>query len=269
MRVRSPREEIERATALAIAKKEEGYSPEALVLAVDEVLHNVVLSRAVVLYAQNAESRNLPAIERPVSWFSVLMASGFAVFCIWLVVVLFRLVDSETGFLAAFGIVILQSILLSLTQRGVRLAFMAAADGLNNASYPTNLHPLRNANSAVGSLRLRRLRGLVLDSANRIKEGEQPEDIARDLAEVNLTPGASRFIVRLARVNLAVRDYLPPYENRWLAYTLAFAFLITCIAVMNRAKEQPEGLENYAAAVAGMIAVKLTASPRRPGFPPE
>jgi hypothetical protein len=266
VRVTSPREAIEEATRLGVERKREGYSPEALVLAVDEILQDMPLSRAIVIYIQSSsrdDSEELP-VERPFSWFSVMVAIGFALFCVWLVVLLYRFVGPDTAIISAFGLVICQAVLLNFAKRGVRLAFMSACDGLNDASYPTNLHPLRNANSAVGTLRLRRLRALMTETQERLKKGERAEDIERELAVVNLTPQAARVLVRVAQVNAVVRDYIPPYESRALGLFLAFAFAATCIFVIESAGNRiPEGFRNYAIGVCGWIAGDIAARPRR------
>jgi hypothetical protein len=265
VRVTQSRETIQRATEIGIEKKREGYSPEALVLAVDEVLDDLQLSRAIVVYVQaTAQAENGAALERPFSWFSVLMSLSFAVICIWGVTSLFKIVNPVTDFLTVFLIVIGQSFLLRFAHRGVRLAFMSACDGLNDASYPTNLHPLRNANSSVGTLRLRRLRALVNDTANRLAAGESAGRLMTDLAEVNLTGPAAAMIVRLAQINVVVRDYLPPYESRWLAYVLAIVFVVTCFIIIERAGDRlADGYKSYALAVSGVVAGNLTASTRQ------
>jgi hypothetical protein len=270
VRVTNSRAEIEEATRLGLERKREGYSPEALVLAVDEILKNLPLSRAIVVYVQNsvADKEEDPALERPFSWFSVFVAIGFALFCLWLVVLLFRFVSPETTFFSAIGLVIGQALLLNFAKRGARLAFMSACDGLNDASYPTNLHPLRNANSSVGTLRLRRLGALMADTESRIRAGEDPAALSRELGEVNLTSRAAQLIVRVARFNAAIREYLPPYESRSLAIFLSFAFITTCIVVIMRAGESiPEGFRNYAFGVSGWIGGDIAARPRRPRSP--
>jgi hypothetical protein len=245
-------------------KKREGYSPEALVMAVDEVLSDLPLSRAIVVYIQSVSGKEDAApVERPFSWFSAMVSVGFAGLCLWLVYVLFRQVGPQTHFFAALGLVILQSILLRLAQRGIRLTTFATVDGVNDASYPTKLHPLRNAPASVGSLRLRRLRHLMLETADRIASGEKPAQIREELAEVNLTPTAARVLVGLAQVRAAIRDYIPPYESRWLGLTLAIAFLSTCLIVIEKAGDQlAEGFQLYAIAVSAWIAGDLGARPK-------
>ncbi|MFI5388002.1 MAG: hypothetical protein ACHQ50_17990 [Fimbriimonadales bacterium] len=272
VRVTNSREEIEQATQVGLEKKREGYSPEALVLAVDEIVHNLPLARAIVLYVQSAfEHETDASVERPFSWFSVLVSVGFAASCLWLIFALLQAVGPATSIWVALLIVIGQSILFRFAQRGMRLAFMSAIDGLNDASYPTNLHPLRNASSAVGTLRLRRLRALVMETSERIIAGERPDDLVADLAVVNLTPRAARFIVRLAVMAATLRDYLPPYQSPWLGYTLGLAFWITGLIVIDRTGSRlAEGYKNYALAVATWIAWDLAARPRRPRrAPPE
>lgn len=265
VRVTNSRDEIEQATQVGLEKKREGYSPEALVLAVDEIVHNLPLARAIVVYVQSTVNNEMAtSIERPFSWFSVLASAGFAASCIWLVVFLFTLVGPDMGIWRIVLIVIGQAILVRLAQRGLRLASMSACDGLNDASYPTNLHPLRNANSAVGSLRLRRLRALVLETADRILGGAKPEELVVDLSVVNLTPRAARFVVRLACINASLRDYLPPYQSRWLGYLLALAFIVTAVVCIQRVGDRlAEGYQDYAICVACWIAGDLAARPRR------
>jgi hypothetical protein len=265
VRVTHTREEIERATQVGVERKREGYSPEALVLAVDEILNNLQLSRAIVVYVQSmSQAEGQAELERPFSWFSVFGAAVFTGLCLWLVVLLFRQVAPDTGFFMAILIVIAQSILLRLAKGAVRYAFVAACDGLNNASYPTNLHPLRNSSPIVGRIRTRRLRALVVETADRIISGEKPGDIAGELAQVNLTPSAAQLVVGLARIRATMRDYLPPYESRWLALSVACAFLITCVIVIERAGDRlAEGYHNYALAVTAWVGGDIAAKPRR------
>lgn len=259
------RDEVEQATQVGLERKREGYSPEALVLAIDEIVNNLPLARAIVVYVQNTvDHENDSSVERPFSWFSVLMASGFAASCIWLVYYLFRLVGPQVDLLFVLAIVFGQAILLRLAQRGLRLALMSACDGLNEASYPTKLHPLKNATGAVGNLRLKRLRALVLESADRIVAGEKPQTLIAELSDLNLTPSAARGVVVLATINATLRDYVPPYEQRWLGYTLAVVFIITAMISIERiGNKLPEGFQNYAIAVSAWIAGDLAAKPRR------
>jgi hypothetical protein len=262
VRVVANREDVQRATEIGFEKKREGYSPEALVLAVDEVLGDLALSRATVLYVTATEGAGPADTERSTSWFSAFTAIGFSACCLWLVIVLLRMVGPNSTLLGVLGIMIGQSILLSLARGAIRLSVLSVCDSLNDASYPTNLHRFRQASSVLGNIRLRRLRALIVDTAERLKNGEH--GLVEDLAEINLTPAASRLVVRLARWNLATRDFLPPYESRWLAYTLAFVFLLTCAIMLERAGDSlPEGYGYYGAAIAGAIAARLSARPRR------
>jgi hypothetical protein len=265
VRVTNPREEIELATQIGLEKKREGYSPEALVLAVDEVLHNLQLSRAIVLFVQSTVNHETDtAVERPFSWFSVLVSLGFAAACLWLIYALLGQVGPTTGPWIILVVVLGQAMLFRLALRGARLSFMSACDWLNNASYPTNLHPLRNTNSTMGMLRLRRLRALVVDTADRMVAGENPESLVAELADVNLTSRAARFVVRLAQANVTLRDYLPPYTSRWLAYTLALVFGITVMVLVERMGNRlADSYRVYAYCVAGLIAGGLMARPRR------
>ncbi len=270
VRVTNSRDEIDLATQVGIEKKREGYSPEALVLAVDEVVHNLPLARAIVVYVQSTVNpENDAASEMPFSWFSVLASVGFALSCFWLVLVLFRQVGPSMSVWVTAPIVLGQALLLRLGQRGLRLAFMSVCDGLNDASYPTKLHPLRTAATSVSTLRLRRLRALVIETADRIIAGAKGVGLIEELSEVNLTPRAARFVVRLATVNAALRDYLPPYQSRWLGYTLAFAFAVTALICIGRVGDRlAEGYQNYAICVAFWIAGDLGANPRRRLPPP-
>src|ERR1044072_7625056 len=137
IRVTKSRDVVEEATRIGMEKKREGYSPEALVMAVDEVLSDLPLSRAIVVYIQSVSGKEDAApVERPFSWFSAMVSVGFAGLCLWLVYVLFRQVGPQTHFFAALGLVILQSILLRLAQRGIRLTTFATVDGVNDASSP-------------------------------------------------------------------------------------------------------------------------------------
>lgn len=273
VRVTQTREAVEEATRIGIERQREGYSPEALVLAVDEVLKDMPLSRAIVVYIQSLAGREEEtAVERPFSWISSVVAVGFGVLCFWLIFILFRQVGPETHFFAALGIVILQSILVRMAKRGFRLMTFAAVDGVNDASYPTNLHPIRNAPAAVGTLRLRRLRNLMLETADRIAAGESPERIRQELAEVNLTPSAARMLVGLSKMSAFLRDFIPPYQSRWLGLTLAVVFLSTCLIVIEKAGDRlAEGFQLYAIAVSAWIAGDIAArpKPRPPQLPTE
>jgi len=263
--VKNPRAEIEHATQVGLERKREGYSPEALVLAVDEIVHDLPLARAIVVYVQSASDyeRSAP-IERPFAWVTVGASGGFAALCGWLAVLLLRQVSPAIDVWNVILIVLGQALLLRFAWAGGRLAVMSFCDGLNDSSYPTNLHPLRRASSIVGSLRLRRLRALVLETADRIVGGGKPAHLADELSEINLTPHAAKFAVRLARVNAAVRDFLPPYEPRWLAYTVAFAFVITAVICVQRVSNRiAEGYQDYAICLACWIAGDLAAGPRR------
>jgi hypothetical protein len=264
-RVTHSREEIERATQIGLEKKREGYSPEALVLAIDDILQDLQLSRAIVVYVQSAlDEKGEPAVERPFSWFTVLTSFSFGVMCLWLVYELFRLVQSNTNIFEVILIVVSQSILLRIFRSCARLAFMSAGDGLNDVSYPTRLHPLKRATSIVSTLRLRRLRALVTETSDRLIAGEDAAKLVAELSEVNLTDRAARYLVGIARINAATRGYLPPYEPRWLALTLAVVFMITCIVVVERAGDRiVEGYRNYAIGVSGWIAGDIAARPRK------
>lgn len=265
VRVTRSKEDIEKATQVGLERAREGYSPEALVLAVDEVLSDMPLSRAIVVYVQTTQRNgDDSAMERPFSIFSVFLSIGFSILCLWLVFMLLRQVGPATTIWTVILLVLCQALLLRFAARSVRLAAMSACDGLNDASYPTRLHPLSNASSIVGSLRLRRMRALVLETADRIVAGEKASAIRDELTEVNLTPRAARIVVALARINAAVRDYLPPYEPRWIAYTLAIAFIVTCLAILERAGDRlAEGYQNYALGLTGWIAGDLAMRPKR------
>lgn len=269
VRVTQPREVVEEATRVGFEKKREGYSPEALVLAVDEILADMPLSRAIVVYIQSVSDKDGETpVEKPFSWFTGVIALAFAGFCLWLVYLLFRLVGPDANFFAALGIIIGQSLLLRLVKRSLRLTTFSTLDSVNDASYPTNLHPIRNAPAAVGSLRLRRLRQLLVDTADRIAAGEKPADLEAELADVNLTPRAARMMVRLATISAAVRDYVPPYQSRWLGLTLAVVFITTCVIVIERAGDAlAEGYQLYAIAVSAWIGGDLAARPKRPRLP--
>lgn len=262
VRVTNAREEIEQATRMAIERKQEGYSPEALVLAVDDILHNTQLARAIVVYVQSVDPD--PAEVRRFPWFLSLAASSFAIFALWLVAVLLHQVDPRTDLIAVLLIVFAQGSLIRVALASLRLAFMSACDGVNDASYPTRLHPLPNANSAIGSLRLRRLRALLLETADRIVAGEKVGPLIAELSEVNLTPRAARLIVGFASVSALLRGYLPPYQPRWLGYVLAAAFAITAIVFVDQIGDRlADGFKNYALGAAGLIAGELSAGPRR------
>src|SRR4051812_16750458 len=98
VRVTNSREEVEEATRLAVEKKSESYTPEALILAIDEVLHNLPLSRAIVLYVQATENpRAEPLLEQQVSWFSVLGALSFSAVSLWCIYFLFSLVEPNSS----------------------------------------------------------------------------------------------------------------------------------------------------------------------------
>jgi hypothetical protein len=266
-RVKHSRDEIERATQVGLDKKREGYSPEALVLAIDEILQDLQLSRAIVVYVQSAiDEKGEPAVERPFSWFTMLSAISAGGLCLWFVYELFRLVRPNTNIFEVILIVITQSILLKIFRSCSRLAFMSAGDGLNDVSYPTKLHPLKRATSIISTLRLRRLRALVTETADRISAGEEPSKLVAELSEVNLTDRAAHYLVGIARINAAARGYLPPYEPRWLAISLAVVFMVTCIVVVERAGDRiVEGYRNYAIGVSGWIAGDIAARPgKRP-----
>jgi len=222
------------------------------------------LARAIVVYVQNTVTHETDVpLERPLSWLSVPASAGLSAFCIWIVVVLFHLVGPATDVWYIVLIVLGQAILTRLAIRGIRSAFMAACDGLNEASYPTNLHPIRNAGSGAGAIRLRRLRALVIETADRIAAGSKPDELVAELSTINLTPRAARFLVRIARVRASLREYFPPYQSRWLGYTLATAFVITAVISIHRLGDRlAEGLQNYAICVAFWIAGDLAARPR-------
>lgn len=265
VRVTHSREDVELATRIGIEKKREGYSPEALVLAIDEVLNDIKLSRAIVVYVQaNRMDEGTEKLKVGAPIFSILPILGIAAMCIWGVIALFHQVTPSSEFLNVIFIVVGQAILLRVALHAVRLAVMAQCDAMNNAAYPTNLHPFEPISSPIGSIRLRRLRALITETADRIVKGENPKEIASELSVINLTPRASKMVVALGRISAVIRDFLPPYEPRWLAFTLAVAFIVTCIIFVERAGDRiSEGYKNYAIGVSGWIAGDLAAAPRR------
>jgi hypothetical protein len=125
------------------------------------------------------------------------------------------------------------------------------------------MHPVRRSDSVANTIRLRRLRILLKDVANQIVQGGAPAQIESDLQTINLTAPAARRLVSLAKVKAFTQDMLPPYENRWLAYGLALAFIATCIIVVGR-NNPPEGYTNYALAVSGWLAGDIARPKRRP-----
>ena len=69
VRTTKSRAEIEDATRMAFERKREGYSPEALAMALNEVLDDEALSRAIVLFVQSDTEQKGKNIERPsTSW---------------------------------------------------------------------------------------------------------------------------------------------------------------------------------------------------------
>ncbi|HVT10762.1 MAG TPA: hypothetical protein VHE55_00730 [Fimbriimonadaceae bacterium] len=257
VRVTNTREELEEATQMAQERRREGYSPEALALAIDEILHNAQLSRAIALYVQGVEPG-----ESRFPWLPLVGSVSFAAFAFWLVLLLFNQVDARTDLFTVLLIVLAQGSLIRMGLAALRLTVFTACDELNDASYPTRLHP--HAPYTVGGLRLRRLRALLQETADRIIAGERPDQLAAELSEVNLTPRAAGIVVGLSRIGAVLRGYLPPYQPRWLGYLLAVAFAITAIVFVDRIGDRmAEGYKNYALGVAGLIAGELSAGPRR------
>src|ERR1051326_2507310 len=85
VRVTNSREEIEQATRVALDRKREGYSPEALVLAIDEILEDVQLSRAIIIYVQSVTGDpSDPPLEHRFPWFLALLSAGFSAICLGL-----------------------------------------------------------------------------------------------------------------------------------------------------------------------------------------
>ena len=268
VRVTKSREEIERATELARERRAANYSLEAMVLAVDEVLDDSSLARAIVLFFQN--EGDAPAdVEKPVAWLSVALALLFALAALIGVAALFRGIGPTTSFLGAVGVILLQFLLLAIVRRVVRYAVVAALDGLNDATFPTRLHPFRHSSSAVNMMRLTRLRALLRETTERIRAGEKARLLRDELAEINMTDRGASALVRFASWSAATRDFVPPYESRWLAWTVAAVFVTTCIVVLQRAGDAlAEGYRNYAMALTGWIAGDLAARPRlRPRLP--
>ncbi|HWA82308.1 MAG TPA: hypothetical protein VG820_02670 [Fimbriimonadaceae bacterium] len=260
VRVTNTREELEEATQVAQERRREGYSPEALALAVDEILHNTPLSRAIAMYVESVDLK--PAEESRFPWAPLFGSVAFAGFACWLVLLLFHQVDARIDLFTVLLIVLAQGSLIRMGLAALRLAVITVCDGLNDTSYPTRLHP--NAPFAVGGLRLRRLRALLQETADRIVAGEKPAQLAAELSEVNLTPRAARIVVGLSRIGAILRGYLPPYQPRWIGYLLAVAFAVTAIVFVDRIGDRmAEGYKNYALGVAGLIAGELSTGPRR------
>ena len=102
------------------------------------------------------------------------------------------------------------------------------------------------------------------ETADRIVGGADHRALIDDLAELNLTRRAAKMVVGLARISAVLRDFLPPYQSRWLGYTLAFAFAATAMVCIGRISDHlAEGYQDYALLVAFWIAGDLAARPRR------
>lgn len=267
VRVRASLSQVEEASALAREKLRDGYSPEAAILVVDDILSDPALARAIVTYEKNEEKFAGEAVEKPVSWGSMVFAMLFAGLNLYGVVWLFGFVTPRTLFLTTLLIVVLQALFLRFARGSIRYALLSAIDALNDASYPTRLHPMRRASAAVGNLRVRRLRALLNNTANRLASGEIVGDVRRDLEEVNLTSRAASPLTACARVTAALRDYFPPYDNRWLGLGAAGVFVATCIYMISQ-RDLAEGYRNYAIGVSGWLAGDLAARPKRLIKPP-
>src|SRR5690349_10554926 len=117
VRVPHSPDQIDRATKIGEEKRREGYSPEALVMVVDEVLDNPQVSRAIVLYLQNSapDKKAEDKIGTP-WWMSIGITAAFAALNVWGVLLLFSSVHADTSFWMVLLIVIGQALLLRLAK---------------------------------------------------------------------------------------------------------------------------------------------------------
>lgn len=261
VRVKTPAEIVDRGTGIARERLAENYSDEAVILAVQAEIEDIDLARAIVAYVKGEGTG--ASVERPMSWISIVMmlfcAALFMAGVVWLV----SFIHPASEFFTAFLVVIVQGILLRMVMGSLRLALFNLIDFENDNSYPTNRHPVRKGMASESIVRLGRLRALMKETASRIAAGEHRDQIETELAQVNLTPKASGALTKLAQLGAFFKDFLPPYENKWVAYGLALAFIVTCVVVIE-SKPVAEGYTNYMLAVSGWIAGGLARAKPRP-----